>query len=104
MLLDILDNLPHLRLSSNSVKLILWMLKELGISGVPSFNSFRKMQDSFQKQIGITPEAHISDFKNHFHSVNPWDWEFTNPHVAPHINLYPECTDGPQSETWQFEC
>ncbi|KAJ3738322.1 hypothetical protein DFH05DRAFT_1454991 [Lentinula detonsa] len=106
MLLDILDNLPRLRLSSNSVKLILWMLKELGISGVPSFNSFRKMQDSLQKQSGITPEAHISEFKNHFHSVNPRDWvahEFANPHVAPHINLYPERTDGPRSETWQFE-
>ncbi|KAJ3998793.1 hypothetical protein F5050DRAFT_1805653 [Lentinula boryana] len=35
MLLDILDNLPRLRLSTHSVKLILWMLKELG-HNVPS--------------------------------------------------------------------
>ncbi|KAJ3792239.1 hypothetical protein GGU11DRAFT_760921 [Lentinula aff. detonsa] len=106
MLLDILDNLPRLRLSSNSVKLYLWMLKVLHIPGVPSFNSFRTMQDKLRKDCGFTPDAHISDFKNHYHSINPAQTvahDFANPQVAPHINLYPERTDGPRSEAWQFE-
>ncbi|KAJ3713977.1 hypothetical protein DFJ43DRAFT_1043883 [Lentinula guzmanii] len=106
MLLDILDNLPWLRLSSNSVKLYLWMLKVLHIPGVPSFNSFRTMQDKLRKDCGFTPDAHISDFKNHYHSINPAQTvahDFANPQVAPHINLYPERTDGPRSEAWQFE-
>ncbi|KAJ3727978.1 hypothetical protein C8R42DRAFT_755961 [Lentinula raphanica] len=106
MLMDILDNLPRLRLSSHSVKLFLWMLKELGVPEVPSFNKFRALQESLRKKCGYTPKAHISDFKNHYHSISLQDSiakDFANPQIAPHINLYPERTDGARSETWQFD-
>ncbi|KAJ3737709.1 hypothetical protein DFJ43DRAFT_1128788 [Lentinula guzmanii] len=106
MLLDILDNLPHLRLSSHSIKLMLWMLKELGVSKVPSFNGFRAMQESLRLECGITPKAHVSDFKNHYHSISLRDTiakDFANPHVAPHINLYPERINGLRCESWQFD-
>ncbi|OBZ68521.1 hypothetical protein A0H81_11586 [Grifola frondosa] len=48
-LLDMLDNMPRLRLSSDHMKFILWILKEVGVHGVPSFNSFRKRQDQIKK-------------------------------------------------------
>jgi hypothetical protein len=43
-LLDILDNLPHIWLSSSQLKLILWLLKELGVQDVPSYDRFQTMQ------------------------------------------------------------
>ncbi|KAJ3994246.1 hypothetical protein F5050DRAFT_1800809 [Lentinula boryana] len=105
MLLDILDNLPRLRLSTHSVKLILWMLKELG-HNVPSLNKFRAMQKSLRSECASVPQAHVSDFKNHYHSIPLQESiakDFSNPQTAPHINLYPERTDGPRSEAWQFD-
>ncbi|KAJ3780374.1 hypothetical protein GGU10DRAFT_397813 [Lentinula aff. detonsa] len=106
MLLDILDNLPRLRLSSLSLKLIIWMLKELRVSDVPSFTKFRQFQEELQNECGFKPKAHVSDFSNHYHSIPLRDSiakDFANPQVAPHINLYPERTDGPRSEIWQFD-
>ncbi|KAJ7439792.1 hypothetical protein FB451DRAFT_1191987, partial [Mycena latifolia] len=77
--LDILDNLPRLRLSSSQFKMILWMMKECGAKDVPSFNAFRSMQKHIRKT-----------------------WDFSNPEVAPHIQKYPEDVDGgPISEIWQ---
>ncbi|KAJ3782266.1 hypothetical protein GGU10DRAFT_275927 [Lentinula aff. detonsa] len=105
MLLDILDNLPRLRLSTHSVKLILWMLKELG-HNVPSLNKFRAMQKSLRSECASVPQAHVSDFKNHYHSIPLQESiakDFSNPQTAPHINLYPERTNGPRSEAWQFD-
>ncbi|KAF9065870.1 hypothetical protein BDP27DRAFT_1384442 [Rhodocollybia butyracea] len=106
MLLDIMDNLPRLRISNNSMKLILWMLKMLGVPRVPSFNKFRGMQEILRKECGVTPDAHISDFQNHYHSIDPRETfarDFANPQVAPHIMLYPEETEGPRGEAWQFD-
>lgn len=67
MLLDIIDNLPRLRLSSNHMKLILWLLKELGVPHVPSFNSIRKVQKNLTEEIVSKPTPHISSLGNHFH-------------------------------------
>ncbi|KAJ3796555.1 hypothetical protein GGU11DRAFT_746008 [Lentinula aff. detonsa] len=106
MLLDILDNLPRLRLSNNSIKLILWMLKVLGVNNVPSFNKFRTVQECLRKECGVTPDAHVSDFKNHYHSIDPRKivaQEFANPCISEHITLYPERTGGRRGETWQFD-
>ncbi|KAJ3978510.1 hypothetical protein F5890DRAFT_1422552, partial [Lentinula detonsa] len=43
---------------------------------------------------------------NHYHSISLRDTiakDFANPHVAPHINLYPERTNGLRCESWQFD-
>ncbi|KAJ7718672.1 hypothetical protein B0H16DRAFT_1739980 [Mycena metata] len=50
--LDILDNLPRLRLSSSQLKMILWIMKECGAKDVPSFNAFRAMQTHIRKTTG----------------------------------------------------
>jgi hypothetical protein len=46
-LLDTIDNLPRLRISSLLMKVILWLLQEIGVTTVPSFARLR----SIQKQI-----------------------------------------------------
>lgn len=67
MLLDILDNLPRLRMSSNQFKMILWLLKEAGVPHVPSYASFRKMQAGLRDLCGSTPQPHTSSLGNIFY-------------------------------------
>jgi hypothetical protein len=68
-LLDIMDNLPRLRMSSNQLKLILWLLKCLGIAEVPSYDAFRKIQTHIRHLCTTEPISFKSQFGNAF-SVN----------------------------------
>jgi hypothetical protein len=65
--LDILDNLPRLRLSSSQLRMILWIMNECGAKDVPSFNAFRSMQTFIRKSTGVRSEAHRSDLGNIFY-------------------------------------
>ena len=65
--LDMLDNLPRLRLSSSQLRMILWVMKECGAKDVPSFNGFRSMQAHIRKMTGVRSEAHKSDLGNVFY-------------------------------------
>ncbi|KAJ7133713.1 hypothetical protein C8R43DRAFT_895024 [Mycena crocata] len=105
--LDILDNLPRLRLSSSQLKMILWIMKECGAKDVPSFNGFRAMQKHIRKTTGVRSEAHKSDLGNLFYVNDIRDLiakDFANPEVAPYIQKYPEdVAGGPISEIWQVK-
>ncbi|KAJ7147066.1 hypothetical protein C8R43DRAFT_1088621 [Mycena crocata] len=105
--LDILDNLPRLRLSSSQLKMILWIMKECGAKEVPSFNAFRAMQKHVRKTTGVRSEAHKSDLGNVFYVNDIRDLiakDFANPEVAPYIQKYPEdVAGGPISEIWQVK-
>ncbi|KAJ7025042.1 hypothetical protein C8F04DRAFT_1046840 [Mycena alexandri] len=106
MLLDVLDNLPRLRMSSNQFKMILWILKECKVSAVPSYNSFRKTQDRLRKACGSEPKAYTSSVGNRFFVNDIRETiarDFTNPEVAKHLQFYPEETTGPISEVWQAQ-
>ncbi|KAJ7622956.1 hypothetical protein B0H17DRAFT_1164467 [Mycena rosella] len=105
--LDILDNLPRLRLSSSQLKMILWIMQECGAKDVPSFNAFRAMQKHSRDTTGVKSEAHKSDLGNLFYVNDIRDLiakDFANPEVAPHIQKYPEdVAGGPISEIWQVK-
>ncbi|KAJ7767826.1 hypothetical protein B0H16DRAFT_1787465 [Mycena metata] len=105
--LDILDNLPRLRLSSSQLKMILWIMKECGAKDVPSFNAFRAMQTHIRKTTGVRTEPHKSDLGNLFYVNDIRDLiakDFANPEVAPYIQRYPEdVAGGPISEIWQVK-
>ena len=51
--LDLLDNLPRLRLSTDHFKVFLWALQELGVRNVPSLNKFRAKQAELNKGCNI---------------------------------------------------
>jgi hypothetical protein len=67
MLLDIIDNLPRLRMSSSQFKFILWLLKECCVKDVLSYNSFWKLQTKLRNACGIHPTAHTSSIGNIFY-------------------------------------
>jgi len=123
MLLNLIDNLPRLRMSSSLLKLIIWLLKQCGVCDVPSYDALRKFQTKLQKSCGAEPETHISSLGNVFTVNNPAAsvqlvssicincmslsqhnvfQDLANPEVAKHIQLYPEVVEnGPISEVWQ---
>ncbi|KAJ6543322.1 hypothetical protein B0H10DRAFT_1854370 [Mycena sp. CBHHK59/15] len=106
---DILDNLPHLRLSSSQIKMVLWAMRECGAHDVPSFKALRATQKRIRDTCGIKTEPYKSDLGNLFYTndiraliANASD--FANPQVSPHIQKYPEdVAGGPVSEIWQLE-
>ncbi|KAJ6618968.1 hypothetical protein B0H10DRAFT_2371976 [Mycena sp. CBHHK59/15] len=106
MLLDILDNLPRLRMSSNQFKMILWILKQCNVSNVPSYNSFHKMQDKLRNLCGSEPKSYTSSVGNRFFVNDIRETiarDFSNPEVAKHLQFDPEETTGPLSEVWQAQ-
>ncbi|KZP11281.1 hypothetical protein FIBSPDRAFT_899076 [Athelia psychrophila] len=106
MLLDIIDNLPRLRMSSSQFKMILWTLRESGVKNTPSYSSFRKMQQQLQMLCGSEPKAHVSSLGNIFYVNDIRESiarDFANPEIAKHLHFYPKETSGPVAEVWQAE-
>ncbi len=70
-MLDLLDNLPRLRLSDDHLKAILWVMRECGTPNVPAFSALRKMQSSLARTVNLTPKHHTSSLGNHFYMNHP---------------------------------
>jgi hypothetical protein len=68
--LDLLDNLPRLRLSSSQMKMVLWIMRECGARDVPSFKKFRAMQEHLRTKCGVTTKASTSDLRNVFYTTD----------------------------------
>lgn len=66
-LLDLLDNMPRLRLSDDHMKFIMWIMVELGVPNVPSLKALRKMQDTLDKNINVPTNQHLSMAGNVFY-------------------------------------
>ena len=73
LLLDVLDNMPHLRLSDDHMKSVLWMLKELDVPNTPSFYGLRETQKKLAQEMDIQPHEHISALGEKFHAIAPED-------------------------------
>ncbi|KAF8997349.1 hypothetical protein BDZ89DRAFT_778528 [Hymenopellis radicata] len=105
MFLDLLDNLPRLRISSAQLRFLLFILRSLGVKNTPSYDAFRKMQKELNDKCGNPTTAHTSTLGNKFY-VNDIrqtvSRTISNPELAPHLQFYPEETeDGSVSEVWQ---
>jgi hypothetical protein len=68
-LLDVLDSLPRLRMSSSMLQMVLWLLKKCHIPNVPSLWQFRKMQEQMREMHKAKPVRVKSAFGTAF-SVN----------------------------------
>lgn len=73
LLLDVLDNMPHLRLSNDHMKSILWILKELNVPETPSLYALRETQKKLAVDMDIQPHEHTSALGENFHAVAPED-------------------------------
>ncbi|VDB98021.1 unnamed protein product [Peniophora sp. CBMAI 1063] len=97
---------PRLRLSDDHIRLILSLLKDLDVSGVPSFKAFRAKQVSISKELDIQSKLHVSSLDNHFYSNEPhtlFKLDWANPLVRPHIHVYPNISSKGVSETFEAE-
>ncbi|KAJ7698601.1 hypothetical protein B0H17DRAFT_1158298 [Mycena rosella] len=103
-LLDTLDNLPRLRISSSLMRVILWVLKEGNCKDVPLFDHLRRVQKTIRVQCGISSILCKSVQGNVFFMNDPkaiiaQDW--SNPATQKFIHVYPEIPeDGIIREIW----
>ncbi|KAJ3786078.1 hypothetical protein GGU10DRAFT_420697 [Lentinula aff. detonsa] len=102
-MLDMLDNLPRLRLSDDHLKAIIWVMRECGTPNVPFFSELRRTQKRLASELNLCPEHHVSSLGNHFFMTHPsklfaMDW--ANPLVWKHLHVYPEISTI-VSETYQ---
>ncbi|KAJ7185109.1 hypothetical protein GGX14DRAFT_538239 [Mycena pura] len=106
MLLDILDNLPRCRFTGAQLSLVIHFAKSLGAPNVPSLKSLRRVQKSLQDKCS-QPPLQINSAMGNIFFMNDLRQsiarDFSNPLVAPYLQLYPEEVDGDISEMWQAE-
>jgi hypothetical protein len=124
-LLDAVDNLPRLRISGSMMRVLLWLLREVGVKKVPSFGALRKSQQNLRKQNGVPTVPCISPKGNAFSFNDPRtlisnvsfvqkhgnreitnkilkDW--ANPLVCPHLRCYVMIPpNGVISEVWHAQ-
>ncbi|KAK7463484.1 hypothetical protein VKT23_006832 [Stygiomarasmius scandens] len=95
-LLDVLDNLPRLRLSSSHMKMILWVMRNCNPRDVPSFKGLRQEQERLRKACGVRSIQYKSQGGDIYYLNDVVDIikkNFENPETAPYILLYPEDVD-----------
>ncbi|KAJ7257590.1 hypothetical protein B0H12DRAFT_1232611 [Mycena haematopus] len=89
------------------LKMILWLLRELGVPHVPSYDQLRRIQQKTRQMSAKPVETrHVSTTGDIFYVNDIREslaQHFSNPLVAPHLHLYPERTDGYVAETWQAQ-
>ncbi|KAK7012712.1 hypothetical protein R3P38DRAFT_3587825 [Favolaschia claudopus] len=107
MLLDIIDNLPRCRFTSDQMNIVIHFARQLGVPNIPSLKGLRKIQQKLQSSCGSEPTKVDSPQGNVFYMMDIRETiarDLTNPLVAPHLHLYPEQdTKKPISETFQAE-
>ena len=68
-LLDILDNLPRMRISNGLMNIFLWILREGGAHDVLTLYHLRQVQASLRKSTGVPTTQHQSP-KGNVYSMN----------------------------------
>ncbi|KAG9079195.1 hypothetical protein FRC06_007889, partial [Ceratobasidium sp. 370] len=103
-LLDLIDNIPRLRLSTEHLRLIMWVMKEAGCDDLPSLSQLRQTQQQLRNVCAIKSHQYRSSQGNFFDMLDIPQLvgrDYSNPLIAPHINPYPEDSGNYLSESWQ---
>lgn len=69
-MLDLLDNLPRLRMSDAQFKAVLFIMRECGASDVPSLDTLRRAQKKLRKNTAVSTERFKSGQGNVFYVNN----------------------------------
>ncbi|KAK0463305.1 hypothetical protein IW261DRAFT_1554190 [Armillaria novae-zelandiae] len=90
---------------NKTLHIFLWLLHELGLCNVPSYDAFCDIQKTLRDKCGNEPIPYKSTAGNIFY-VNDIrqsiSRDFSNPEIAKHLQFYPEDTGGNTiSEVWQ---
>ncbi|KLO11010.1 hypothetical protein SCHPADRAFT_930212 [Schizopora paradoxa] len=106
-LLDVLDNLPRLRLSDAQLRVIFFVMRETGSKDVPSLTTFRRFQQQLREGMAVQTKRHQSGQGNVFYENDlprqVAEFAFANPLVRPHVKFYPKDLGGAMSELWHGE-
>ncbi|KAF8263119.1 hypothetical protein EI94DRAFT_1704260 [Lactarius quietus] len=105
-LLDMLDNLPRLRMSNKHLEAILFVMRESGARDVPSLDTLRRLQSKLSDSFNCKPTHHVSADGNIYYIndiVAQIAEDFANPLVRPHLMFYPEDLQGKVCEAWQAQ-
>ena len=97
-------NLPRNRMSESQVRMVLFVLKELGCKDIPSLETLHRIQADLNKKISIPTVRHESHEGNVFYANDlaaQIAHDLANPLVRPHLHIYPEEIDGEICECWQ---
>ncbi|KAG9102119.1 hypothetical protein FS749_015702 [Ceratobasidium sp. UAMH 11750] len=103
-LLDLVDNIPRLRLSSEHLRLIIWVMKEAGCDDLPTLSQLRQTQQQLRNVCGVKSHQYCSSQGNFFDMLDIPQLvgrDCSNPLIAPHIDAYPEDSGNYLSESWQ---
>ncbi|KAH9915819.1 uncharacterized protein B0H18DRAFT_939590 [Fomitopsis serialis] len=102
-LLDMIDNLPRLRISSSLMRVLLWVLKEMGVRHVPSLDRLRKVQKDLRQSSGVESIDCVSVRGNRFTLNDPVALDYANPLTVPLLERYPVKPDGKISEVYHAQ-
>ncbi|KAG9089456.1 hypothetical protein FS749_001316 [Ceratobasidium sp. UAMH 11750] len=103
-LLDLIDNIPRLRLSTEHLRLIMWVMREAGCDSLPSLSQLRQTQHQLRNVCAVKSHQYRSSQGNFFDMLDIPQLvgrDYSNPLIAPHINPYPEDSGNYLSESWQ---
>ncbi|KAH7322029.1 hypothetical protein B0J17DRAFT_621410 [Rhizoctonia solani] len=103
-LLDMLDNIPQLCLSTGHLKLIMWVMEEAGCHDMPKFYELHQTQKLLKSLCGIEAHHYRSSQGNSFDMLDISQLigrDLSNPIVAPHLVFYPEDSRDSLAESWQ---
>ncbi|EMD40045.1 hypothetical protein CERSUDRAFT_45768 [Gelatoporia subvermispora B] len=84
--------MPRLRLSTDHVKFIIWILKQLGVTNVPNFKTFRHKQAQLNRAMPIQTQLKRSPrgpvfYQNNIRDLLALDW--ANPECRASLEEYP---------------
>lgn len=103
MLLDFLCNLPRLRLSKAQISAFIFVLKEAGVTGVPSYDKLRRIQKKLHERISVPSRRSVSSQQNVYYTneiAAQIASDLANPLIRPLLHFYPEAEGGFVGEAW----